>query len=313
MVVLFQGQKYLSELKGKMRILCGMKDFEKDKLELAKALIGESLTKEDLKYVDCYVHKKVGLFIPSLGPCGYAKKLHTHPSYMFIITFSKEMLPEELRIEVKENQYIGMVMSPNIPHIDIPLLHYYCILIEKDYFEEEYKRYTDRKPDFQNKMFAICHDILHALNMFVFEYSKKMPNAEITLDAQATILVHWLIRSVLGENYDMRSISNNYAVARGQQYMEEHYAEKITVNYLADLGNLSVSSFNRMFKKETQMTPMDYLMEIRLEQSKKLLRRKEIPITEIAMRCGFNSSAHYSAMFRKNCGKTPTEYRNIYQ
>ncbi|MBQ4524039.1 MAG: helix-turn-helix transcriptional regulator [Lachnospiraceae bacterium] len=289
--------------------------------ELAKALIGESVTEEDLKYVDCYIHKKMGLFIPSLGPCGYAQKLfHTHPSYMFVITFSKEEFQEarsikerENQIVVRENQYPGMAVSPDIPHNDIPSLHYYCILIEKDYFEEQYKLYSNEKPDFQCKQFAICHDILHALNMFVFEYSKKMPNAEITLDAQATILVHWLIRSVLGETYDMRSVSNDYATARAQQYIEVHYAEKITVNYLAELGNLSVSSFNRVFKKETKMTPMDYLMEIRLQQAKKLLRRKEVSVTEVAIRCGFSSSAHFSASFRKWYGLTPTEYRSKYQ
>ena len=284
-----------------------------ENFELAKKLIGENLKEEDLKYVDCYIHPKMGLFIPSLGACGYAQKsFHTHPSYMFIITFSKEELPDTVTIEVKENQYFGTVLSPDIPHNDTLLSRYYCILIEKNYFESQYKMYTNQAPYFEWKQFTICHDILHALNMFIFEYSKKMPNASVTLDAQATILVHWLIRSILGENYDMRSISTNYAIARAEQYIEMHYQEKITINHLAELGNLSVSSFNRVFKKETKMTPMDYLMQVRLEQSKKLLRRKEISVTEIAIRCGFNSSAHFSSSFRKNYQMTPTEYRQYY-
>lgn len=291
-----------------------MEEFEEQKFELAKALIGETLRKEDLKYVDCYIHKKIGLFIPSIGPCGYAQReLHTHPSYMFVICFSADQMQVELNIELRENQYPGIVLSPDIPHSDTLLTNYYCIMIDKEYFEEEYKRYTDLEPNFNWQQFAICTDILHALNMFIFEYTKNMPNAEITLDAQATILVHWLIRSVLGENYDMRSISNNYSVARVQQYMESHFAEKITIKFLAQLCNMSVSSFNRIFKKETKMTPMDYLMEIRLLQSKKMLKRKEITITEIAMRCGFNSSAHYSSTFRKIYGVTPTKYRSRYQ
>ena len=291
-----------------------MEELEEKNFALAKALIGESLKKEDLKYVDCYIHKKMGLFIPTIGPCGYAvRELHTHPSYMFIISFSDERMPVDFDMPVRENQYPGLVLVPEIPHTDTLLTQYYCIMIDKEYFEEEYKRYTNITPDFKWKSFAICHDILHALNMFIVEYSKKMPNAEITLDAQATILVHWLIRSILGENYDMRTISNNYAVARGQQYMETHYAQKITVNDLAELGNLSVSSFNRVFKKEMHITPMEYLMEIRLMQSKKMLKRKEIPITEIAVRCGFGSSAHYAAAFRKHYGLTPTEYRGRYQ
>ncbi|MBD5137277.1 MAG: helix-turn-helix transcriptional regulator [Lachnospiraceae bacterium] len=285
-----------------------------ENFEQIKALLGEDVTEDELKYVDCYVHNKLGIFIPALGKCGYAMRyFHTYPSYMFIITFSKDDLPDRINIEIRDNQYFATVLSPNIPHNDESSFHYYCILIEKQYFEQQYRMYTDKIPYFEWEQFAICHDILHALNTFIFEYSKKMKNSYVTLEAQATILTHWLIRSILGEHYDMRSVSTNYAVARAEQYIEIHYDEKITVKYLAELGNLSVSGFNRIFKKETKMTPMDYLMNIRLEQSKKFLRRKEVPITEIAMRCGFNSSAHFSASFRKYYQITPTEYRSHYQ
>ena len=284
-----------------------------ENFELVKCLVGNDVTEEDLKYVDCYVNNKMGLFIPSVGPCQYASKsLHMHPSYMFIIAFSIEALTIEPSIQIKENQYFATVLSPDIPHNDDFISHYYCILIDKDYFDAQYKMYTDEKPQFTWKQFAICHDILHALNTFIFEYSKKMKNSDITLEAQVTIIVHWLIRSIMGENYDMRSVSNNYAVARAENYMEMHYSKKITVKYLAEIGNISPSSFNRVFKKETKLTPMEYLMNIRLEKSKKLLIRKQLSITEIAMRCGFNSSSHFSSSFSKLYSITPTEYRNNY-
>ncbi|NLK95286.1 MAG: helix-turn-helix transcriptional regulator [Clostridiales bacterium] len=285
-----------------------MKDFE-----LAKALIGDSVTEEDLKYVDCYPHTKVGLFIPSLGPCNYANKpFHNHPSYMFIIVFSKDALKIEPCIEIKENHYFALATSPNIPHEDEILMDYYCILINKEYFEEQYKMYTNDKPDFKMKEFVICHDILKALNTFAFEHSKKMKNADITLEAQTTIITHWIIRSILGHNYDMRAISSNYAVARAEQYIEQHYSENITVKYLAKLVNMSVSSFNRIFKKETKLTPIEYLIELRIEKSKKLLRREELSITEIAIRCGFNSSAHFSSSFSRLLNTTPSNYRKFY-
>ena len=54
-----------------------------ENFELVRSLIGESVTEEDLKYVDCYVHHKMGLFIPSVGTCQYAiRPSHTHPSYI---------------------------------------------------------------------------------------------------------------------------------------------------------------------------------------------------------------------------------------
>ena len=61
-----------------------MKDFN-----TIKSLIGENLTEQELEYVDCYVHNKVGLFIPSTGQCRYASRNnHSHPAYMVTIIFS---------------------------------------------------------------------------------------------------------------------------------------------------------------------------------------------------------------------------------
>lgn len=286
-----------------------------DNFELVKALIGETVTEDDLKYVDCYVHNKMGLFIPSTGPCLYAlKPFHTHPSYMFLIMFSLDSVTMKPLIETKDTHYLGIALSPDIPHSDhdMELSHYYCILIDKEYFEEQYKLYSDKKPVFNWNQFLICHDILKTLNTFAFEYSKQMQNSDITLDAQATIITHWLIRSLLGENYDMRAISSNYAIARAEHYIEQHFSDTITVKQLAELGNMSVSTFNRSFKRETKLTPIEYLIEIRIQKSKKLLRRKEIPITEVAMRCGFGSSSHFASCFSKFYKITPTDYRKAY-
>lgn len=286
-----------------------------DHFELVKALIGGNITEDDIKYMDCYVHDKMGLLIPSVGACGYAPRaFHPHPSYLFIIVFSPDCIKVTPSIEIKEKNYFATVLSPDIPHKnpDESFSHYYCLFIDQQYFEEQYRMYSDDKPYFHWKQFEVCHDILKALNTFAFEYSKKMQNSDVTLSAQTTIITHWLIRSILGENYDMRAISSNYSVARAEHYIEQHYHELITVKLLAQLGNMSETNFNRIFKKETGLTPIEYLIETRIQKSKLLLRRKEIPITEIALRCGFSSSSHFSSSFCRLHQVTPSEYRNSY-
>lgn len=279
-----------------------MKDFA-----MIKSLVGDSVREEELVNVDYYVHSKMGLFIPSVGTCGYAQRInHTHPSYMVVISFIKESM--------NRNHYDASVLSPDIPHWDISeeFNHYYCILIEKEYFEKQYKLYTDQVPRFEHKEFSLCSDILKILNTFAFEYTKTMQNFHITLDAQATIITHWIIRSILGENMDAHAISSNYEVARAQHHMEQYYGGNITVGRLAELGHMSVSRFSRIFKKELRMTPIQYLIEIRIGKSKLLLRREEISITEIAAKCGFSSSAHFAAEFKRITGITPSEYRISY-
>ncbi len=283
-----------------------------DELEQIKALVGKEVTAEQLKDVDCYVHGKIGLFIPSRGPCQYAAKPnHTHPSYMFVLFVDEEK--EQLDIKLKGSQYLVVATSPDIPHNDSEMqFYYYCILIEKGYFEEQYKLYSQNIPCLDQTSFMVCHDMLKTLNTFIFEVTKRMSNADITLAAQTTLITHWLIRSLLGENYDMRPIATHYAVARAQHYIEQHFNEGITVGGLAQLGNMSVSNFNRIFKKEMHITPIEYLIHARVEQAKKFLRRGELSITEIALRCGFSSSAHFSSKFNKEVGVTPSEYRQAY-
>lgn len=121
----------------------------------------------------------------------------------------------------------------------------------------------------------------------MFQYSKSMMNSDVTLDAQTEIITHWLIRSIFGETLDMRAVSSDYSLARAQHYVEQHYMENITVEKLANLGYMSRTTFNRQFKKEIGITPIEYLIEVRIKLAKLMLKRKENAITDIAMRCGF--------------------------
>ena len=139
-----------------------------------------------------------------------------------------------------------------------------------------------------------------------------MMNSDITLEAQIEIITHWLIRSIFGETLDMRAVSSDYSLARAQHYMEQHYMENITVEKLANLGYMSKTTFNRHFKSELGITPIEYLIEIRIKMAKLMLKRKENPMTEIALRCGFGSSAHFSSCFQQHVGLTPSEYRDKY-
>lgn len=283
-----------------------MRDFE-----ILRNLIGETVTERDLKYVDCYVQHKLGIFIPFGDGCGYAaREQHTHPAYMIVIWFGES---GDAGQNPAPDFYPAQICSPGVPHTDDAALHpYYCVMIDREYFEEEYRKYADPVPHFDRVDFRVCRDILKTLNLFAFEYSKQTINSDITLEAQAVIITHWLIRSILGENCDMRTISDHYAVARAQHFMEQHFAEEITVGRLAALGNISVSAFNRIFKKELRQTPIEYLIELRLQEAQKLLRRSGLSVTQVALRCGFNSSSHLTSSFKRVLHVTPSEYRKLY-
>ena len=160
-------------------------------------------------------------------------------SYMVVIAFNRQT--------ASANRFAAEIISPEIPHCDDPTLHCYAICIPRKFFEERYRLYVPDIPVFNRKKFEICSDILKYMNMFAFEASKNMQNSDITLNANAELITHWIIRSILGESMDMRSISNDYSVAKAQHYMEHHFGEPITIKRLSELG----------------VSPIEYLIEIR--------------------------------------------------
>ena len=91
-------------------------------------------------------------------------------------------------------------------------------------------------------------------------------------------------------------------------YIENHYAEAITLSDLAKATGLSSSEFCRSFKSIMGHTPMEYLANIRIRKSLPLLTNKEHSITEIADLCGFSGSSYYSETFKKYMGVTPSQY-----
>ncbi|MEO0476280.1 MAG: AraC family transcriptional regulator [Planctomycetota bacterium] len=93
------------------------------------------------------------------------------------------------------------------------------------------------------------------------------------------------------------------------RYVAEHYAEKITVDQLAELAHLSPSQFTRQFNRLFQTTPAKYLTRIRINGACSLLTRTDLGLATVAARCGFHDASHFVKQFKKQMGVTPGEYR----
>lgn len=113
-----------------------------------------------------------------------------------------------------------------------------------------------------------------------------------------------------------QQIQPTAATARNQDriltmlaYIQENFAEKLTLEQIADAASISVRECLRCFRTSIQQTPMDYLLDYRLQMARKLLETTRLPVTEIASRCGFGSGAYFGKQFRETCGKTPSQYR----
>lgn len=91
--------------------------------------------------------------------------------------------------------------------------------------------------------------------------------------------------------------------------IEANLYENLSIEELAHLSGMSLSSFKRTFGKTFGMAPATYIRQRRLERAAKLLRRTTQRVSEVAFDCGFQDLAHFSRTFQRIYGVSPTAYR----
>lgn len=95
------------------------------------------------------------------------------------------------------------------------------------------------------------------------------------------------------------------------EYIENSYGKPITLAKMAQVSGMSTSHFSLLFRDFFRQTPIDYLNSYRVERACLYLINSDLPITEIAYRCGFGDSAYFSKVFKKYKNVTPRNYRGI--
>jgi AraC family transcriptional regulator len=98
-------------------------------------------------------------------------------------------------------------------------------------------------------------------------------------------------------------------VRRLREHIDNNIEQRISVEALAKLANLSVCYFVRAFKQSVGMTPHDYLIRRRVERTMELLSGTDMPLSEIALAAGFADQSHCARRFRQHVGMSPRDYR----
>jgi len=114
-------------------------------------------------------------------------------------------------------------------------------------------------------------------------------------------------------NIITNSSTTNYSVvSEAVDYMKKNYMQPLTINNIAEYCHLSTSHFHKIFIETAHITPNNYLLNIRLSHARSLLAATNIPISEIAVKCGFNSQAYFSDCFKRQFASTPRIFRNSF-
>ena len=112
----------------------------------------------------------------------------------------------------------------------------------------------------------------------------------------------------------MKTQTSGESLAKAaQKYIETHSKEKFSLDEMAGALYVNGSYLLRTFKRYTDMTPLYYHHFIRCSKAKELLLQTEKSISEVGEMVGFVSSSHFSHIFRKTEGCTPSEYRTLHK
>ena len=133
-----------------------------------------------------------------------------------------------------------------------------------------------------------------------------------TFDLSDTRL-HFLLRALIEElHYQLKLQNENALVKQIKQYLHEHMREKITLADVSQHVFFSVPQIEKIFKEETGLSVIRYLIELRLSIAKNLLIGASLPLKSVAEKCGFPDYNFFSRTFKKIIGVSPLTYRNAH-
>ncbi len=142
--------------------------------------------------------------------------------------------------------------------------------------------------ELRNKKFGSSARVVHLIETLLINVARQFQQNDKVLD---------------------RNHNKDFELLRNKMCADLSYPW--TVNEMADVLKVGVTNLTKKIKIQTGFTPTGYLINLRIENSKKLLSESKIRITDVALNCGFYSLQHFSDTFKKSVGIYPKEYRRL--
>ncbi|ASK62207.1 AraC family transcriptional regulator [Virgibacillus phasianinus] len=241
---------------------------------------------------------------------GWHSTQHTHhfTELFYIVKGKGSFILPDHEITVKENDLV--IINPNVEHTEKSnqqdSLEYIALGIEGLTFslpEEKYSQlglYT-----YQGDRM----DILFYLDKLLDEIQHHNDEYEVICQNVIEILIVKLRREKKFNIEKTQPKNINKAVAFIKYYINQNYRDSITLDTLAKLGNMNKYYLAHTFKKDIGISPIEYLNQIRIRESKILLETTNYTIADIAELIGFSSQSFFAQVFKRSTGTTPSKYR----
>lgn len=154
--------------------------------------------------------------------------------------------------------------------------------------------------------------IKYYLDLTLLETKKPFRGSEIIMKKLLEcVMVHVLRNNELSIKDSTTQVKHN-EIEIIKNYIRENYSNKISLDKLSDLVDINKYYLIRLFKQQTGLSPIDYLIHVRLEEAEKLLSQSNVTISKISDLVGFHSPSHFSKTFKESNHMTPSAYRKRY-
>ena len=243
--------------------------------------------------------------------------LHTHPftELFYVVDGKGEFNIQGQRFPLKQNDFV--IINPQVEHTELSSpdepLEYIVLGINGLSFSNLTPVSEGGHPFSFFNLRDEQKDILRYLNAMVQEATSQSMSYELVCHNLLEIL---LIKILRHQHFDLEVGKQSKAtkdISFIKHYLETYYHESIQLEDLASMTHLSRFYISHSFKKEIGMSPMEYLIAIRIKESKILLRTTNYSISQVADIVGFTTPTYFSKQFRKSTGISPTDYREQYQ
>jgi AraC-like DNA-binding protein len=148
-----------------------------------------------------------------------------------------------------------------------------------------------------NRLILICTENNIAKDFF----------ANLVVQELLVRLMQTKARNILLHNAEPQSTSNRFAHV--SEYIQKNLQENINIKTLSKLAYMSEPHFFRCFKQEFGVTPVEFILEMRIKAARKMLQTTDLNLKEISFSCGFNSLNYFLKVFKRYTGHTPAQYR----
>jgi len=197
----------------------------------------------------------------------------------------------------------------------IEIKPFLAIFIDKNFMQMMSKKlFNHREVIFDNINNSITVDFRNILNKFIEEINNKPVGYELmieNLDKQIAISLLRDLDNNLNKKFLNTDQSDKKSINKAIYFINNNYDKELSLEEVAATANYSPYHFIRVFKEETGKTPFQYLLDIKIDKAKEKLYNSNKTISDICYECGFNNRSHFSFIFKRKTGNSPSEYREI--